>query len=95
MFRALILSIVVTFSSLGLAHAEAQQTVTLQVENMTCSMCPYTVKKALKRVDGVKDVEAKYKGDGEGWAKVTFDPGRTDIESLVKATTDAGYPSHL
>ena len=102
MFRALILSIVVAFSSLGLALPgiaqdlqTAQQTVTLQVENMTCSMCPYTVKKALKKVDGVKAVEAKYEGDGEGWAKITFDPGKTDVESLIEATTNAGYPSHL
>lgn len=104
MFRTLFLSFVVTFSPLGLAlpgivqaqdQQPAQQTVTLQVENMTCSMCPYTVKKALKRVDGVKAVEAKFEGDGEGWAKVTFDPGKTDVESLVKATTGAGYPSHL
>jgi len=100
MFRALILSLVVAISTLGVVlpgavQAEAQQTVTLQVENMTCSMCPYTVKKALKKVDGVKEVTAKYEGDGEGWAKITFDPGKTDVESLVKATTDAGYPSHL
>lgn len=104
MFRSLIFSLVVAFSLLGLAlpgialsqdQQPAQQTVTLQVENMTCSMCPYTVKKALKKIDGVKDVEAKYEGRGEGWAKITFNSSKTDVESLIRATTDAGYPSHL
>ncbi len=103
MFRALILSFVVAFSSLGLvlpalysntAQAEERQTVILQVENMTCGSCPFTVKMALKQVDGVEKVIAKYEGRGEGWAKVTFDPQKTDVESLVKATTNAGYPSH-
>ncbi len=99
MFRALILFFVVAFSSLGLAlpeiaQAEERQTVTLQVENMTCGSCPFTVKMALKQVDGVEKVIAKYEGRGEGWAKVTFDPQKTDVESLVKATTNAGYPSH-
>lgn len=100
MFRTLILFFVVVFSTLGLAlpetiQAEEQQTVTLQVENMTCGSCPFTVKMALKQVDGVKQVSAKYEGHGEGWAKVTFDPSKTDVETLVKATTNAGYPSHL
>lgn len=104
MFRTLILSFVIAFSTLGLvlpgaAQAEeqqkSQQTVTLQVENMTCGSCPFTVKMALKQVDGVETAIAKYEGHGEGWAKVTFDPQKTDVESLVKATTNAGYPSHL
>ncbi len=69
--------------------------ILLQVENMTCASCPFTVKMALKQLDGVKQVSAKYEGDGEGWVKVTFDPGKTNVESLIKATTYAGYPSHL
>lgn len=110
MFRTLTLAFIITLSTLGLAlpgtvqaqkavqtqeQQKAQQTVTLQVENMTCGSCPFTVKRALKQVDGVKQVSAKYEGRGEGWAKVTFDPSKTDVESLVEATTNAGYPSHL
>ncbi len=107
MFRSLSLVFIMTFSSLGfalpvVAQADEQQTqqsvlktITLQVDNMTCSMCPYTVKKALKKVDGVARVNVKYEGDGKGWAEVAFDPGKTNVESLIKATTNAGYPSHL
>ena len=80
---------------MGMAQAGELQTVTLSVEGMTCSMCPYTVKKALKQVDGVEQVEAKYEGRGEGWAKVTFDPDKADADTLISATTNAGYPAHL
>ena len=99
MLRSLVISFIVVFSTLKIglssAQAEEQKTVTLQVENMTCGSCPYTVKMALKQVDGVDKVIAKYEGRGDGWAKVTFDPNKTNVESLVKATTNAGYPSHL
>jgi len=33
--------------------AGSLQTVTLDVQNMTCAVCPITVKKALERVPGV------------------------------------------
>lgn len=75
--------------------AEQAQTkaVTLDVENMTCNMCPITVRKALEKVPGVVKAEAKYEGNGVGWAKVTFDPAKTDIDTLINATVEAGYPS--
>ena len=80
----------------ALAAERAQtQTVTLGVKNMTCNMCPITVRKALENVPGVIEAEAKYEGDGVGWAKVTFDPARTNIETLTEATANAGYPSTL
>lgn len=81
--------------TLQAAGAEKQQTVTLDVKNMTCNMCPITVRKALEKVPGVIKAEAKYEGNGVGWAKVTFDPAKVGVEALTKATADAGYPSSL
>lgn len=75
------------------ALAGELKTVTLSVDKMTCSMCPITVKKALRKVDGVSDVNAQYEGDGIGWATVTYDPAKVKIEDLTFATTQAGYPS--
>jgi len=85
---------------LFLIHAAAPlagelKTITLDVDKMTCNMCPVTVKKALKKVDGVTEVVAKYEGNGNGWAKVTFDPSKTQIDDLTFATEEAGYPSRL
>lgn len=71
------------------------KTITLSVDKMTCNMCPITVKKALRKVDGVSEVSAKYEGDGVGWAKVTYNPSKVSVEGLTFATGQAGYPSRL
>lgn len=66
------------------------KTITLAVPGMTCSTCPITVKKALTKVPGVTSVAVSY---ARLEAVVTFDDSRTNAEALIKATTDAGYPS--
>jgi len=71
------------------------KTITLSVDKMTCNMCPITVKRALRKVEGVSEVSAKYEGDGIGWAKVTYDPSKVSVKDLTFATEQAGYPSHL
>jgi periplasmic mercuric ion binding protein len=68
----------------------ATKTVTLNVPGMTCPACPITIKKALNKVQGVSNVDVNYE---KKQAVVTFDDAKTDTETLVKATTDAGYPS--
>lgn len=94
MFRRLILSLLVTVvAALGPAHAEdttKSATAVLQVENMTCSACPITVRKALKKVPGVKDAKVDLKTQS---ATVRFDPAKTSVEALTAATANAGYPS--
>ena len=83
------------------AHAEAtdpvsvqkqssSQSVTLAIQNMTCAMCKITIKKALQSVEGVQEVSVD--GDTK-MADVKFDPQKTSIEALIKATTNAGYPA--
>ncbi len=66
------------------------QTVTLNVSGMTCAACPITVKKALEKVGGVSKVEVRFE---KKQVLVTFDDAKTNTDALVKATTDAGYPS--
>jgi len=68
------------------------QTVTLDVQNMTCAVCPITVKKALERVSGVTDVKVDF---DKKTASLSFDPDKADLAALTKATTDAGYPSSV
>lgn len=70
----------------------AARSVVLDVQNMTCSLCQSTVKKALQNIPGV--VEAKVDFDHKT-ATVTFDPTKTDAPAMVKATTNAGFPSTL
>jgi len=68
----------------------ATKTVTLSVPGMTCAACPFTVKKALTRVDGVEKVETNLE---EKAAVVSFDDSKTTIGMLINATGNAGYPS--
>jgi len=68
--------------------AAEPQTVVLDVQNMTCELCPITVKKALDKVPGVAKIDLAKKT-----ATVKFDPERANVAALVKATTNAGYPS--
>ncbi|MDY7548338.1 mercury resistance system periplasmic binding protein MerP [Glaciimonas sp. CA11.2] len=87
------------FSSLALAAAimatiapvkAATRTVTLSVPGMTCSTCPITVKHAISKVAGVTKTKIIY---DQREAIVTFDDSKTEVETLTKATANAGYPS--
>ncbi|MCW8899345.1 MAG: mercury resistance system periplasmic binding protein MerP [Gammaproteobacteria bacterium] len=75
-----------------LASAAETKTVTLDVPGMTCKFCPITIRKALEKVPGVIDAKSDYETKS---ATVTFDPDKTNIEALTKATENAGYPSVL
>jgi mercuric ion binding protein len=68
----------------------ATRTATLDVPGMTCSTCPITIKKALNRVSGVSQVDVSFE---KKQAVVTYDDAKTNVEALVKATTDSGFPS--
>ena len=74
------------------ALAATPQTVVLDVQNMTCELCPVTVKKALEKVPGVSQARIDF---AKKTATVTFDSDKTSATALVRATTDAGYPSTL
>ncbi len=67
-----------------------RQSVTLDVQNMTCAMCPITIRKALQRVEGVQSAKVDFDSKT---ANVTFDPQKTNIEALINATTNVGYPA--
>jgi len=72
------------------AIAAIPQTAVLDVQNMTCDLCPVTVKKSLEKVAGVSQARIDF---GRKTATVTFDADKTSTTALTKATTDAGYPS--
>jgi mercuric ion binding protein len=74
------------------ASAATPQTAVLDVQNMTCSMCSITIHKALEKVLGV--IEAKVDYDHKT-ATVKYDADKTSPSALVKATTNAGFPSTL
>lgn len=73
----------------GIAPA-AEQTITLQVENMNCALCPLMVKRAMSGVEGVTSVDVDY---GKHRAVVTFDNALADPKQIALASTNAGYPA--
>ncbi|VAW95111.1 hypothetical protein MNBD_GAMMA23-456 [hydrothermal vent metagenome] len=95
MFRKIFLSCLIAaalISSSFFTHATESKTITLDVPGMTCKFCPITIRKALKKVAGVVDAKADYDNKT---ATITFDPDKTNVEALIKATANAGYPSTL
>jgi mercuric ion binding protein len=103
MKRMIILAIIAGAASLGgvpliplptpLAHASeaaASRTVTFVVENMTCALCPVTVKAAMESVAGVKSVVINLNAKS---ATVVFDPAAATPEAIAASSTNAGYPA--
>jgi mercuric ion binding protein len=72
--------------------AATPQTAFLDVQNMTCSMCSITIHKALGKVPGVIQTKVDY---DHKTATVTYDSDKTNTSALVKATTNAGFPSSI
>ena len=75
----------------GTVGAEPK-TITLDVPSMYCSLCPITVSKALENIDGVSEVNASLESKS---ATVTFNDDKTNVQALISATTNAGFPSSL
>ncbi|MFV1996444.1 MAG: mercury resistance system periplasmic binding protein MerP [Acidiferrobacterales bacterium] len=94
MIKATLIPLLMIFAFIGspVMQAAEVKTVTLDVQNMTCKFCPITVRKSLEKVDGVVKAKASLETKS---ATVTFDPAKTNVKALIKATTDAGYPSTL
>ena len=68
----------------------ATKTVTLSVPGMTCAGCPITIKKALNKLEGVSKIEVSVENRE---AVVTFDDAKTQVQALLDATKNAGFPS--
>lgn len=69
-----------------------EKTVTLDVPGMFCPTCPFTVRKSLEKVDGVKNVKTSSETKT---AVVTYDTSKVKIQDLIEATTNVGYPSSV
>ncbi len=66
------------------------QNVILDMQNMTCAMCPITIRRALQGVEGVQSAQVDFSSKT---ANVTFNPKKTNIDALIKTTTNVGYPA--
>ena len=72
------------------AAPNGEETVSFSVEKMTCATCPIAVRKAMERVDGVKEVKVDLDSKT---AVVKFDAGLTTAAAIGAASTDVGFPA--
>lgn len=87
-----VLLAILSVVGLGIATAafSAEQTVSMDVDKMTCALCPITIRKAMELVDGVQTVEVNFKSKK---ATVVFDDSKTSASEIAQASTDIGYPA--
>jgi copper chaperone CopZ len=72
----------------GQAVADLWETKVLGIEGMTCDNCVRTLTKALKQVNGVKDVQVDR---SNAQATITFDTTKTDIAAIHERILKSGY----
>ncbi|MDT8408931.1 MAG: cation transporter [Wenzhouxiangellaceae bacterium] len=72
--------------------ASERREIVLSVPGMSCPMCPITVRRALRDVDGVYEAEADLETKQ---ARVVFDPAHTDSATLIAAVENSGFSATL
>ena len=77
-------------TSQAMAQEASERTATFAIENMTCALCPITVKKAMEGVSGVKAVTVDFDAKT---ATVVFDPAIATLDAIAETSTNAGYPA--
>jgi copper chaperone CopZ len=70
------------------AVADLWETQIFAIEGMTCDNCVKTLTKAIKRVNGVKDVQVDREN---ARATVTFDTTKTDVAAIHASIETSGY----
>lgn len=81
----------VGFSTSSLsAEPNDEITAKFAVEKMTCATCPISVRKAMERVDGVREVKVDFDSKT---ATVTFDSSMATVSDIGNASTDVGFPA--
>lgn len=73
-----------------------EQTARIDVGEMTCPTCSFTVAASLRSVPTVQ-VVSFHDGDaiGEGVFVVTYDDQATDTDAIVNAVVANGYPARV
>ncbi|MRN39086.1 hypothetical protein CRG49_011745 [Neisseria sp. N95_16] len=64
------------------------ETITLNVEGMTCGGCVKSVTRILENTDGVTKAEVSLENKN---AVIEFDAAKTNADALVEAIEDGGF----
>ncbi len=66
----------------------AMQKVKMPVDGMVCNACQSNVKKTIKSIDGVTDVEVNLE---KKFALFSYDPQKVKLEQVQKAVNNKGF----
>ena len=86
------IAIIVACLLLASSALAAEQTVRMQVENMTCAACPIAVRTAMERVPGVKKVKVDLESKT---ATIVFDDAQASVDNIAEASRLAGFPASV
>ena len=75
-------------STKGQTNELKTQKVKMSIDGMVCNACQSSVKKTIKSVDGVKDVEVSLENRN---AIVTYYPNLIKADSIQKAVNKGGF----
>jgi len=76
------------FTATAAETKQGLKTAVVPVEGMVCVACAATVKKALKSLTGVANVEVSLE---KRTALVTFEAGKVSLDRIVAAIDNVGY----
>ncbi|AMM41639.1 copper-translocating P-type ATPase [Candidatus Desulfofervidus auxilii] len=71
-----------------LGYQVINEKVAVKIGGMTCVMCVKTIENALKKLDGIVDVNVNLSAEK---AYITYNPKLVAIDDIKKAIEDAGY----
>jgi len=84
-------ALVMLAGAAGCDRASGLQTEVIAAKTMVCGMCENNIEKAVYAVEGVKTVNVDLK---EKKVTVQFVPAQTNLQTIERAITDAGYDAN-
>ncbi len=87
--RALVIVLLLSLFSAGVAFGDSGPVYTIQVDGLACPFCAYGVEKQLHAIEGIASVETEIK---TGIVTITMHGGAVLTEEAAKkAVEDAGF----
>jgi heavy metal translocating P-type ATPase len=68
------------------------ETAQLSVKGMWCAGCAEAAERIVRKQPGVKDVQVNF---GSEQGRVQYEPGKTDLDSILKSLNSLGYQARL
>jgi copper chaperone CopZ len=73
------------------AEVKSHEETTVQLPTIQCGMCKKNITKALKKVDGIHEININVEGKV---ANIMYDKDKTDLSAIENAITGAGYEAN-